>query len=215
MGGRLPNGQPKMRLVWGSDAIRPHGIAKGQPKYYDPSTLKPFECWILEQWFPPSMCGTREEWKHEMMGPYPADCHEDCCNGGFWGIRSPIIYGDGTAPKELTDAVMRDIQTMQFFDHQWSMDGEISRLHQLETALASRDHEMAETIDNERRQLDDWLLTNKEKLDAADTRVSNVGAKMPAKPNVAPFGNQWKEQAQSRVFVPSKKRLVKNYGSDN
>lgn len=170
MGGYLSDGvTPKMRLVFGPDAKRPHGKLAGQPKYVDPETGKVMPFWILEQWYPASMCGSRETWAFEFLGPFPADCQQDCCNGGFWGLRMPITT-DGTM-MELTDQVLDYIERRQFADVKWSMMSEIERQQALDANLSEREQKSDARSLDEYIELADHFAINKEKEDNADNRI--------------------------------------------
>lgn len=185
--GYLADGKtPKLRLVFAPETKRTHGKLAGLPKYHDPETGEPLKCWVLECWYPATMCGSREEWQYELLGPYPADCHEDCCNGGFWGIRSPITtYGEYI---ELTESVLSSIERKQFMDIQWSLLSEVERQKQLDASLSERNKKLdAEAWDEMNVRLDEYAK-NKEKWDNDDNRVFswadkyaiNVpGSKMP------------------------------------
>lgn len=168
--GFLPDGKtPKLRLVFGPEAFHAHGVRKGKPKYINPDTGEPMNFWVLECWYPPAMVGSREQWPHDLMGPYPADCHQPCCNGGFWGFRSPITtYGEFI---ELTEDTLSLIERRQMMDVKWSLMDEVSRLNYLnEQQSAAEKIADAESWETQNVWADEYA-TNREKEDGADTRL--------------------------------------------
>jgi len=170
MGGYLADGvTPKMRLVFGPEAKRAHGKLAGKPKYVDPDTGVVMPFWILEQWYPPEMCGSRETWAYDFMGPYPADCQKDCCNGGFWGLRMPITT-DGTV-MELTDQVLDFIERRQFADVKWSLLSEIERQKAIDADLSDREKSADAKSLEEYIDLADHFATHKTEEDNADNRI--------------------------------------------
>ena len=193
MGGRLPDGTPRLRLVFGPDAKRAHGQLKGIGKYLDPETGKPFAWWFVEQWVPATMCGTRETWNYEFLGTYPGDCDRDCCNRGYWSVRFPVCGGNGEYIP-LTDATLDSIERKQYADIQFSMLDEISRLEQLDKLMAKRDKNVAEVVDSQATEIGEHYFSHKEKEDNADNRVYSMpgglssaipGAKYPVgRPNI-------------------------------
>ena len=114
MAGRLPNGKPKLRIVTPAEAVRPHGILKGKPKYIDPESGKQMPFLIVEQWYPPTMLGSEEEWDTEYLGPHPSKCSDDCCNNGIWGFRFPLTVNGEYIP--FSQALMDAFQKRQFID---------------------------------------------------------------------------------------------------
>jgi hypothetical protein len=170
MGGYLTDGvTPKMRLVFAPEAKRPHGKWAGTPKYVDPETNTVMPFWILEQWYPPTMLGSRDTWDYDFLGIYPADCRQDCCNGGFWGLRMPITT-DGTV-MELTDQVLDFIERRQFADVQWSLLSEIERQRALDANLSEREQKSdAESLE-EYIALSDHYFAHKQGEDNADNRI--------------------------------------------
>lgn len=176
MGGCLPNGAPKNRLVFAPETFRAHGKLKGKPKYADPDTGESYKCWVWETWYPASMCGEREDWNEEFLGPYPADCEADCCNRGYWGIRT-IIATPQSAYIPLTEETLSAIERKQFADVQWSMESDKSRLEQLDAALSARNKQAdADALDALLREYEHYA-NHKEDLDNADNRVFSWGEK--------------------------------------
>ena len=184
MEGYLSDGKtPKNRLVFAPETKRRHGKLAGSYKYCDPNTGKPLECWVWETWYPAEMCGPRETWNYEFMGVYPQDCGEECCNHGYWGLRSPITtHGQYI---DLTEATLDCIRQKQFFDLEWSILSETERLRELDSQLA-RDKEMdAEEAWKRFNEDRDHYLSHKQKEDNADNRVyaglgvTTKGGKMP------------------------------------
>ncbi len=171
MGGRLPNGKPKLRFVFGPDAKRAHGTLAGRPKYLLPDTGRPMPWNILEAWLPPEMAGPRETWPYDLLGPYPADCHEDCCDGGIWGLRTPITNTNGEFIP-ICEATMHMIERKQFMDVKWSLTDEITRQNMLDRALSDRNNQTDRESREEHAHIRDHYLTNKETLDNADNRVT-------------------------------------------
>jgi hypothetical protein len=176
LGGRLPNGQPKMRIVAPDERLaqRPHGKWKGTPKYFDPESGKQIECLMLEQWYPPEMLGSPEAWPEELMGPFPADCDKECCNNGFWGMRSPLMYADGKF-LPLSDAVMESIKQKNFFDAKWSALSEIERQRQLDANLSAREQKADADAEKAADEVWSHYATRKEQEDNADNRVWSLG----------------------------------------
>ena len=169
IGGRLPDGTPKLRLVFGPEAKRPHGKLQGTYKYIDPETGTPMPFWILEMWVPPQLCGERETWNYDFMGIYTADCDQPCCNRGYWGIKSPITV-DGTL-LPITESVMQSIERKHFMDIQFSMLNEVEQLAFIDAQLSERNKKsdeeaFAEYID----RVEDYSI-HKEKWDNDDNRV--------------------------------------------
>ena len=170
IGGRLPDGTPKLRLVFAPDMKRPHGKLAGLPKYIDPDTGKPMPFWVLEIWIPPVMCGERENWNSEFMGPYPADCDLDCCNRGYWGIKTPIATANGEY-LPINESVMQSIERKQYMDIQWSLKSETEQLAAYDARLLAREQKAnADAMEEYFRRLDRYA-TNKEREDNADNRV--------------------------------------------
>ncbi len=169
IGGRLPNGTPKLRLVFGPDARRPHGKLAGTLKYLDPETGKPYPWWVLELWIPPSLCGTREAWSNEYFGPYPADCHLDCCNGGFWGLKT-VIHSNGEF-LPINESVMQSIERKQYLDVEFSLLDEKERLAVLDAQLSERETNADAKSLEEYIALSDHYFAHKEGEDNADNRI--------------------------------------------
>ncbi len=182
MGGRLPDGTPKMRIVFAPETRRAHGIAQGHYKYVNPETGKVMPFYVLEQHYPPSMLGPRENWP-ESMGIYPGDCAEDCCNHGYWGFRSALTTNGSF--QELNSHVMDMIEQRQYQDLAFSMLDEISRQEHINKLMAERDKNAAEVAARESTAIGDDYFLHKEKEDNADNRVFSIaglegkGAKMP------------------------------------
>lgn len=168
--GYLPDGKtPKLRVVFGPEARHAHGLRKGNHKYINPDTGEPMNFWVLEAWYPPTMIGSREVWPYDLMGPYPADCNQDCCNGGFWGFRSPITtYGECM---ELTEETLSLIERRQLMDIKWSLMSEIQRLEYLNEQKSAADKIADAENWKTQNEWADTYATYKEKEDAADTRV--------------------------------------------
>ncbi len=101
IGGRREDGGAKLRVV-PPGYKRRHGKLAGQVKYINPLTCKAVDFWVLETWMPAHLAGTREGWPYELLGPYPTDCDQDCCNRGFWGFKLAIAnqFGQGIPPTE-------------------------------------------------------------------------------------------------------------------
>ncbi len=169
IGGRLPSGKPKLRIVSPDEAKRPHGKLKGTPKYLDPETGKPMECLMLEMWVAPELCGTPETWPSELLGPYPATCSLDCCNGGFWGLRSPLSANGEYVP--VTDQLMEAVRGNQYMSLQWSLLSETERLEKCNANLSERNQKSDEEAFKEYDSNLESYLINKEKEDNADNRV--------------------------------------------
>lgn len=177
MSGRLPNGKPKMRILLPTEAVRPHGKWKGEPKYIDPESGARMECLVLEQWYPPELLPIKELWPTELMGPYPTECGESCCNGGFWGLRMPLMYPDGQF-LPLTEGLIRSIEQKHFFDVTWSGLSEIERQRQLDASLSARNQKAdADALRNSNEVLE-YYATNKKEMDNADNRVWSWGDKL-------------------------------------
>lgn len=171
MEGYLPDGAtPKNRLVFAPETRRTHGKMAGKFKYMNPDTEEPYECWVWETWYPASMCGDRETWQYELLGPYPADCNLECCNGGFWGLRS-IIATPQSAYIALTEETLLSIEQKQFMDLEWSMLTEVERQRQLDASLSAREQKADEESLEEYLKILDNYSTNKEEMDNADNRV--------------------------------------------
>lgn len=168
--GYLPDGKtPKLRIVFGPEAKHAHGLRKGGHKYINPDTGEPMNFYVLECWYPPSMVGPRDSWPYELMGPYPSDCNQDCCNGGFWGFRSPITISGECM--ELTEETLSLIERRQLMDIKWSLMSEIQRLEYLNEQKSAAD-KMADAKTWETQNIwADEYATNREKEDGADTRV--------------------------------------------
>lgn len=191
--GKLPNGKAKLRIVTPSEAVRPHGKLQGLPKYIEPETGQKMPFLVLEMWCPPEMCGSREAWPYDLLGPYPADCQEDCCNGGFWGLKMPLTVNGEYLPvsETLIDAICKK----QFIDVEWSLLTEIERQNHIDESLSrskqKRDEEAWDEFISER----DHYATHKTQEDNADNRVfigfgknalpETKGGKMPiGKPKI-------------------------------
>ena len=169
MGGRLPNGTPKMRIVDAREIRRPHGKLEGTPKYIDPETGKPMEFLVLETWIPPILLGSRDTWNYDFMGVWPGDCDKECCDRGYWGLKSPLTVSGEFIP--LTEALMLSIERKHFMDVQFSMLSEKERLESLDANLASREQKEAEDGYAEYNRILDDYLQRKEELDNADNRI--------------------------------------------
>lgn len=170
MGGRLPDGTPKLRLVFSPETKRVHGRVAGQWKYPDPANLaNPLPWWFLETWIPPQMCGTRETWPYKLFGPYPADCQKDCCNGGYWGLKMPITTNGEFI--ELSEATMQAVERKQYMDVQFSMLTEAARLEALNEQKAAADKRADDDAWEEHNVLQDRYLNVKEAEDNADNRA--------------------------------------------
>jgi hypothetical protein len=125
--------------------------------------------WILEMWIPPEMCGERETWNYDFLGPYPADCDKDCCNHGYWGMKSPITVSGEFLP--INESVLDSIQRKQFMDIQFSLLSEVERQRQLDASLSERNKKAdAEAVEEMHSKLDEYA-TYKEKWDNDDNRV--------------------------------------------
>jgi len=170
IGGRLPDGTPKLRLVFGEDCRRPHGKLAGTHKYLDPDTGKPYPFWILEMWVPPELCGSRESWPYDLFGTYPADCGMDCCNHGFWGIKTPIVSPNWEF-LPINESVIQSIERKQFMDIQFSMLDEKARLEALDTHLSEREKNADAKSLEDYIELSDHYFANKEGEDNADNRI--------------------------------------------
>ena len=167
--GCLPDGTSKNRLVFGPDAKRAHGKLAGTYKYIDPDSGQPMPFWIWETWYPPQMCGDRETWNYDFLGPYPADCRLDCCNGGYWGLRSPITTCGEYI--ELSEETLLSIERKQFMDIQFSMLNEVEQLAFIDAQLSERNKKSDEEAFAEYiERVEDYSI-HKEKWDNDDNRV--------------------------------------------
>ena len=164
------NGKPKLRIVE-PYVRRPHGALKGAYKYIDPNSGKPMPFYVLEMWMPPDMCGGRDTWNYDLLGPYPADCWQECCDGGFWGFKLALASPFGEYIP-ITDKVIDFIQERHDNDIKWSLMSEVQRLEALnEQKLAADKRADAENWATQNEWADTYA-TYKEKEDAADTRVT-------------------------------------------
>lgn len=169
MAGRLPNGKPKLRIVTPAEAVRPHGILKGKPKYIDPESGKQMPFLIVEQWYPPTMLGSEEEWDTEYLGPHPSKCSDDCCNNGIWGFRFPLTVNGEYIP--FSQALMDAFQKRQFIDLEWARLTDSQRRNFLDTERANVDKQKAEAAWERQNEMRDHYLKHKETEDNADNRV--------------------------------------------
>lgn len=175
--GYLPDGKtPKLRLVFAPEALRPHGKLQGKPKYIDPNTGEVMKFWVVECHYPAAFCGSREAWNYDLLGTYPADCNEDCCNGGFWGFRMPIsVSGEYI---ELTEETLHSIEQKLFADFEWSMLSEIQRQEAIDSRLSREKQMKDETVWHEQNENRDHYLTHQLQEDNADNRVWSFGNKI-------------------------------------
>lgn len=176
LAGRLSNGKPKLRIVTPTEAVRPHGILKGKPKYPNPETGKQMPFLILEQWYPPSMLGEKENWNEEFLGIYPAECSDDCCNNGFWGLRSPLTNPNGEYIP-FSERMMESIKRRQYIDIKWAEKTDTERLDYLEAERATANSKKAEAAWEQQNLNRDHYLNHKTEEDNADNRVFSFGEK--------------------------------------
>lgn len=167
--GRLPNGQPKLRIVTPEEAVRPHGKMQGLPKYLDPETGIQMPFLVLEMWISPELCGSRESWQYDLLGPYPADCPLDCCNHGYWGMKSPLTTAGEIIP--LSESLIDSICRKQYMDIAFSALSEKERLESLDASLSERNKKAEETAWAEFNENLDHYATHKTQEDNADNRV--------------------------------------------
>lgn len=167
--GRLPNGKPKVRITSPEEAVRPHGLLKGKPKYFHPETGERMPFLILEQWFEPTMFGDKDTWDTTFLGIHPEDCSEDCCNNGFWGFRA-ILHKDWEYVP-YSEALMDIVRGRQFIDLEWAKLNEEQRNNFLTTERANVDKQKAEVAWEVQNEMRDHYLKHKEQEDNADNRV--------------------------------------------
>lgn len=173
IGGQLPNGKPKLRISTPDEAVYPHGKIAGRPKYINPETERPFPWLILEMWIPPAMLPPRESWDEDILGIYPADCSQDCCNHGFWGLKTPLtISGEFL---ELNDSLMELIAGKQLMDLEWATLSDLEQKVKLDALKAASDKKADDDAVAESRADREHYLTHKEELDNADNRVFSWG----------------------------------------
>lgn len=117
-GGTTLSGLPKVRVVHGENA---RGFPMPDPealRYCDPAdALKPWGCFILEEWMPPEFFGDPDEWerqrwawgddgrRHEIMAPFPSR--------GEYVFVQPLIAGRIVFPlseqvAQYVEALIRD-----------------------------------------------------------------------------------------------------------
>jgi hypothetical protein len=83
LGGYAPNGQARLRLVWGGTERCWRAGRSDAVKYPHPDTGEPWPVWVLEQWYPVE---SEAEWHRQryrwdglgrvdLLGPYPAGGH--------------------------------------------------------------------------------------------------------------------------------------------
>ena len=168
--GALPNGKPRFRIVTPSEARRPHGTLKGQPKYFDPASNRQMPFLVVEQWMPADIAGDKEYWNYELLGPHPSECHQDCCNGGVWSFFMPLHENGRYIPFEdsMMEAVYAQIRTAI----RWKETDELSRFQVLEAERASANKQDAEKAWTDVRDEREHYLNHKEELDNADNRVT-------------------------------------------
>jgi hypothetical protein len=83
--GRTLDGRPKLRVVWGCDAVGFPNADPDEPKYVNPDDPEQgWDCWILEQFVGPEFFGDPDTWERgrwgwseegrrvELMAPYPS-----------------------------------------------------------------------------------------------------------------------------------------------
>lgn len=164
---------PKLRLVFGGEDKHKHGTRQGFHKYVNPQTMEPMAFWILECWYPPEMLGPRDSWNYDFMGPYPADCKQDCCNGGYWGFRAVLSWCGEFRP--LNEETLSMIEQKHFNDVKWSLMNEVSRLNFLnEQQEAAKLRASAESWEVHNEWADEYA-TKREQEDNADNRVFSFG----------------------------------------
>ena len=169
MGGRLPNGKPKLRIVTPEEAVRPHGALKGKPKYIDPESGIQMPFLIVEQWYPPTMFGEKEDWDTISLGMHPSECSADCCNNGFWGFRFPLTVNGEYIP--FSQSLMDGFTKKQFIDLEWAKLTDDQRRNFLDTERANVDKQKAELVWEQQNDMRDHYLKHKETEDNADNRV--------------------------------------------
>lgn len=171
LNGVLPNGKPKLRIVTPSEAIRPHGAIQGVPKYADPVSGKQMPFLVLEQWLPAEFAGTRETYNYELLGTYPSDCLQDCCNGGVWGFYMPLTnqYGQYIP---FNDTVMEAIEHRISKAREYAKLSEEERLDALNAGLSLAEQKKDEVAVRESNAVIEHYLNHKEELDNADNRIT-------------------------------------------
>lgn len=170
MAGRLPNGNPKLRIVTPEEAVRPHGQLAGVPKYLDPVSGQQMPFLVLEQWYPPTMLGSEETWNEEVMGIFPGKCGQDCCNNGYWGFRMPLTDMSGQY-MPYTDYLMESIKRRQFVDIDWSKRSPEERLAFLDAERAFAEQKAAEIAQTDHAERYEHYLQHKTQEDNADNRI--------------------------------------------
>lgn len=170
LGGILPNGKGKLRVVTPIEAVRPHGSLKGQPRYFDPESGKQMPFLVLEQWHPSDFAGDKDKWPYELLGAYPADCDLDCCQRGMWSMLMPLTNQFGEYIP-FSEVMMAAIERQIKKSREWGDLSEEDRTRYLDADLSSakqKNDDSAMEIVNANR---DHYLTHKEEMDNADNRV--------------------------------------------
>lgn len=167
IGGLNPYGEPNLRVVWSPSERREYGILKGGWKYPQPDKPSlPMECWMLEVWLSPSFFGDPNEWKSELLGPFPTR--------GMYGLKSPLIAyeSDGEAfAVDLDQGALNAIREKYFADIQWGEMSAKDRLESIELALLRQREEAEARGDLEAENLMDHYVRNQHSIDQEDKRV--------------------------------------------
>lgn len=187
LGGTDIYGDPRYRVVFAPDERLQHGIRKGGYKYCDPRDPKqPMPCWILEVKYPAEYFGDPQDWREDLLGPFPSR--------GMYGCKSPLItyLSDGTpVALELDETCLDSIRQNHFADLEWQKGNAKQRLEAIEEMLAKTERERVERADTEAENLMDEFHRKKHELEQEDKRVWSMpkkyevatrNSKMPVRP---------------------------------
>lgn len=183
LSGFAPNGQPRLRVVWGMDektfrAGNPSAIK--YPSYDKTHVGMPF--WILEQWYPPTMFDPiawetdRFENGVDLMGEFPSN--------GFYGMLTPLFNENHEYLPLSGDALLICKQIIKSREDR-QLDQTLMREKELRTASLEKQYDAQRQTERENEfdryfSRKDFYENSREYSFASGSTIQNGERRSPA-----------------------------------